>query len=86
MQKQCSLTNARLPGTWLRTNTKLSTSVKRYLDSLLQRGEISMRGIDRILRISWSVADYFGRDHPNDDDIAAAMSLRNDVQSKRGGN
>lgn len=77
--------NMHLPGKWLRENTKLSQSTQNYLDLLLERGEISMRGIDRILRISWSVADYFGRNKPNDDDVAAAFMLRNESQNENRG-
>ena len=78
------LQNATLPGSWLRENTKLSAASERFLDSLLARGDLSMRGVDRILRISWSIADYFGRDRPNEDDFAAAFSLRNEAQGRGG--
>lgn len=76
------LTNASLPGSWLREHTQLSANSQRFLDALLERGDISLRGVDRVLRISWSIADYFERDRPNDDDFATAFSLRNESQGR----
>lgn len=69
-------TNAQLAGRWLRANTTIGKSMGELIDRSLRAGELSMRGVDRILRLAWSIGDLAGRDRPNDDDIAAAFSLR----------
>ncbi|QRV02691.1 YifB family Mg chelatase-like AAA ATPase [Arcanobacterium phocisimile] len=68
--------NSRLPGSWLRENTALSPAISALFDTRLRTGQLSMRGMDRVLRMAWSVADLAGHDQPSDDDIALAFSLR----------
>lgn len=68
--------NAQLGGRWLRANTSLGGHMGELIDQSLRMGDLSMRGVDRILRLAWTVADLQGHDHPNDDDIASAFSLR----------
>lgn len=69
-------TNSELTGHWLRQNTELSAQFTQQLDQKLASGQFSMRAIDRILRLSWTVADLAGRDSPDDRDVMAAMMLR----------
>lgn len=68
--------NSRLPGSWLRENTALSPAISALFDTRLRTGQLSMRGMHRVLRMAWSVADLAGHDQPSDDDIALAFSLR----------
>ncbi|OKL50126.1 YifB family Mg chelatase-like AAA ATPase [Boudabousia marimammalium] len=42
----------------------------------VSRGSLSMRGMERVLKVAWSVADSRGHDTPDGDDIGFAMSLR----------
>ncbi len=72
--------NARLSGSWLRKNTKVSVSMQKYFTQNLQAGTLSMRALDRVLRLSWSIADLQGKNMPDDDAIAAALVLN---QSKK---
>lgn len=37
---------------------------------------VGLRGADRIIRLSWTLADLGGRQRPNADDVSAAMALR----------
>jgi magnesium chelatase family protein len=39
-------------------------------------GRLSARGVDRVLRLAWTVADLAGRDRPGPDDVATAVRLR----------
>lgn len=68
--------NSQLSGSWLRKHTKLEPHTSALFDRALAEAELSMRGVDRILRLAWSVADLAGHDAPNDDDVALAYSLR----------
>ncbi|MDY5589470.1 MAG: ATP-binding protein [Arcanobacterium sp.] len=68
--------NARLPGSWLREHTPVSTALSAVFDRQLSTGQLSLRGLDRVRRLAWSVADLHGHDQPNDDDFAAAFTLR----------
>ncbi len=50
-----------------------------FLDTLrrgLERGWMSMRGVDRVLRLSWSIADLEGHGVPSAEDFAYALDLR----------
>jgi magnesium chelatase family protein len=42
----------------------------------VERGLLSLRGLDRTLRVAWSLADLAGRDSPGLDEVAAALSFR----------
>jgi magnesium chelatase family protein len=68
--------NGELPGSFLRGVLRLPATVTRDLDSSLERGRLSMRGYDRVLRVAWTVADLGGRDRPDRDDVGRAMALR----------
>ncbi|MFZ2626029.1 MAG: YifB family Mg chelatase-like AAA ATPase [Propionibacterium sp.] len=68
-------TNAEVPGTQLRRELPAPRDVE-LLDAALDRGLLSTRGVDKVLRIAWSLADLAGRDRISGDDLAAAMGLR----------
>ncbi len=42
----------------------------------LERGALSVRGYDRVLRVAWTVADLAGHAVPGSDDVAEALGLR----------
>lgn len=67
--------NAQLPGAWLRSPAmRPPFSVTAGLDRALERGAISMRGYDRVLRIAWTLADIDGVDRPGDDQVGRARA------------
>jgi magnesium chelatase family protein len=68
--------NSEVPGAWLRGRWRLPPAVTRDLDVALDRGRLSIRGYDRVLRISWSLADLSGRPAPDRDDVSQALLLR----------
>jgi len=51
------------------------------LDRALDRGWLSLRGADRVLRIAWTVADLAGRFAPNREDVGTALALRTRAHS-----
>lgn len=69
-------TNAEVPGTVLRTRFRLPRQVRRAADAALERGELSARGYDRVLRIAWTLADLGGRTAPDAGDVGAAYVFR----------
>jgi magnesium chelatase family protein len=68
--------NADVPGPALRTRWRLPTSVTAGADLRLDRGELSARGYDRVLRIAWSIADLAGAGRPTATDVDEAVQLR----------
>ena len=68
--------NAEVPGPELRTRWRLPASVTSTADRTLDRGGLSARGYDRVLRIAWSIADLGGRDRPDATDVDEAVHLR----------
>jgi magnesium chelatase family protein len=69
-------TNAEVPGPQLRTRWRLPSGVTAAADLLLDRGQLSARGYDRVLRLSWSIADLAGRGRPVATDVEEAVHLR----------
>jgi magnesium chelatase family protein len=69
--------NGAVPGAALRTPPwALPHAVLQPAEAYLQRGEISARGLDRVLRLAWTVADLAGRGCPNVGDVAEALYFR----------
>jgi magnesium chelatase family protein len=68
--------NAQVPGSLLRGRFSPGKQALRLLDRQLQNGKTSMRGFDRCLRLSWTIADLEGATVPNADHIALALLLR----------
>jgi magnesium chelatase family protein len=70
-------TNSRVPGSALRQPpwrlpSASTVDLRRALDS----GSISARGVDRVLRLAWSIADLDGRMGPDRDDVLEALTMR----------
>ena len=66
-------TNAEVPGSWLRRHTG---SGHRDLERALDSGALSLRGLDRVLRVAWTLADLAHRDSPQSQDVGQALLLR----------
>ncbi|WEO75902.1 YifB family Mg chelatase-like AAA ATPase [Cryobacterium sp. SO2] len=74
--------NSEVPGPWLRgAQTRLGGQVTAMLDRALERGGITMRGYDRILRVAWSIADLAGVQRPGPDEVGQALYLRKGMAS-----
>ena len=46
------------------------------VESALDRGRLSARGMTKVVRVAWSLADLAGRDRPGLDEIAQALAFR----------
>jgi magnesium chelatase family protein len=69
-------TNAEVPGPVLRRRWPIATAALTSLSADLDRGELSTRGVDRVMKVAWTLADLAGRDQPRRDDVDRAISLR----------
>jgi len=70
--------NCHVPGSRLRRGKwRLPHAVTRDLDRALDRGSLTLRGYDRVLRLGWTVADLAGRSVPCLDDVGTALTMRN---------
>ncbi|HEU5416208.1 MAG TPA: ATP-binding protein [Streptosporangiaceae bacterium] len=67
--------NAEVPGAELRRSLRPAPGALAPLERALDLGEISARGVDRIVRMSWTLADLAGRDRPGTDEIGYALGL-----------
>ncbi len=72
-------TNSQVPGRVLRGELRLSSATTKILDTSLERGILTARGYDRVLRLAWTLADLGHRDQPQSDDIGQALGLRQAV-------
>jgi magnesium chelatase family protein len=76
------MVNSEVPGPWLRgPRVRLGGQVTAMLDRALERGAITMRGYDRILRVAWSIADLTGVERPGPDELGHALYLRKGMTS-----
>jgi magnesium chelatase family protein len=69
-------TNAEVPGSALRRDFRVPRLALDALDGALDRGLLTARGVDRVLRLAWTVADLAGRDAPTTADVTQAITLR----------
>lgn len=75
-------TNADVAGAWLRDGPLApDAAIRRPLDAALQRGALTLRGFDRVLRVAWSHADMAGRERLALEDVGRALSLKRGVRS-----
>ncbi|MFD0261466.1 YifB family Mg chelatase-like AAA ATPase [Kitasatospora indigofera] len=72
-------TNAEVPGHHLRTRWELAPGAMTEAASQLERGLLTARGLDRVLRVAWTVADLAGRRRPDQRDLRTALVLRTGV-------
>ncbi len=72
-------TNSEVPGHELRTRWRVAPGALRDVEREMERGLLTARGLDRVLRVAWTVADLAGHDHPHLDDVGQALQLRTGV-------
>ncbi|MDX3578472.1 YifB family Mg chelatase-like AAA ATPase [Streptomyces sp. FL07-04A] len=72
-------TNSEVPGRELRHRWHAAVGAMDEAERNLERGTLTARGLDRVLRVAWTVADLVGRDRPDATDVALALQLRTGV-------
>ncbi len=69
--------NAHVPGAVLRSASwRLAPGDLGRVHDELARGALSARGVDRVLRVAWTLADLVGKDRPQSPEIHLAVELR----------
>ena len=67
--------NGEVAGPYLRRHLPLPDGLDA-VDEALDRGLLSPRGVDKVLRVAWTVADLAGVDRPLADHVAVALAMR----------
>jgi magnesium chelatase family protein len=71
---------AQVPGAILRSpRWRVPASDRAALDRALERGALTMRGYDRVVRVAWTIADLEGADRPTADHLGRALYLRKGI-------
>ncbi|MGO4456323.1 YifB family Mg chelatase-like AAA ATPase [Streptomyces sp. M-16] len=71
--------NSEVPGHELRTRWPAGPGALARAERDMERGLLTARGLDRVLRVAWTVADLRGRDRPDALDVAVALELRTGI-------
>lgn len=69
------LTNGEVSGSYLRRKLPVPEGVE-LLDDAMQRGRLSARGVDKVVRVAWTLADLAGSERVGKDQIHAALAMR----------
>jgi magnesium chelatase family protein len=72
--------NAEVPGSELRRMWPPAPGALTVLERSLERGLISARGVVKVIRVAWTIADLAGRPRPTKDECNTALGLWLGVQ------
>ena len=50
--------------------------LRDLLDEAVSRGRLSARGVDKVIRLSWTIADLAGAAKPRQADVQLALAMR----------
>ena len=67
--------NAEVPGSELRRNFRPEAGALAPLERAMDLGQISARGADRVIRMSWTLADLAGQTRPRLAEVGTALGL-----------
>jgi magnesium chelatase family protein len=67
--------NAEVPGSVLRRQWPPGPGSLAMVEHALERGQISARGVVKVIRVAWTIADLAGRDRPGRTETNAALGL-----------
>ncbi|MFI9553559.1 YifB family Mg chelatase-like AAA ATPase [Nonomuraea endophytica] len=68
-------TNAEVPSPALHTDFRPTNDAMKPLSVSLDTGTLSTRGLDRIIRVAWTLADLAGKDRPEVEEVSTALAL-----------
>lgn len=68
-------TNSEVPGAYLRKELGLPDDVSP-INRALALGTLSARGVDKVIRVAWTLSDLMGKDGIGSVELRAAMQLR----------
>ncbi|MBA3744429.1 YifB family Mg chelatase-like AAA ATPase [Sporichthya sp.] len=64
----------------LRLQFQPDATAMRLVEAALDRGSLSARGMAKVLRVAWSMADLAGLDRPGMDEVGMALAFRAGAQ------
>jgi magnesium chelatase family protein len=67
--------NAEIPGSELRRTWPAAPGSLAVLERCMERGQISARGVVKVIRVAWTIADLAGKPRPGPDECHAALGL-----------
>jgi magnesium chelatase family protein len=67
--------NAEVPGSELRRSWPPAPGSLAVVERSLERGQISARGVVKVIRVAWTIADLAGQPRPGKDECHAALGL-----------
>ncbi|SEO00972.1 YifB family Mg chelatase-like AAA ATPase [Actinacidiphila rubida] len=68
--------NSEVPGHEIRTRWQVAPGALHAAERDMERGLLTARGLDRVLRVAWTLADLAGHVRPDPDDVLRALQLR----------
>lgn len=71
--------NSEVPGRELRSRWHAERGAMDEAERGLERGVLTARGLDRVLRVAWTIADLSAHSRPDATDVALALQLRTGV-------
>ncbi|MFI1465918.1 YifB family Mg chelatase-like AAA ATPase [Streptomyces wuyuanensis] len=71
--------NSEVPGHELRTRWHSAPGALAAAERDMERGLLTARGMDRVLRVAWTIADLAGHDRPDAADVDLALQLRTGI-------
>ncbi|NLU75085.1 ATP-binding protein [Streptomyces sp. HNM0575] len=72
--------NSDVPGHELRTRWPAEPGALSRAEEDMEHGLLTARGMDRVLRVAWTVADLAGHDRPTAQDVDWALELRTGIR------
>ena len=73
--------NAEVPGPALRRHVPLPRAAAADLDQMLRHGVLTARGLDRCLRVAWTLCDLRRAERPATEDVHAALALKHQASA-----
>lgn len=67
--------NADVPGSELRRSFPPRPGALVSVERAMDLGQLSARGVDRVIRVAWTLADLAGKDRPGPDETNCALGL-----------
>jgi magnesium chelatase family protein len=78
------LCNAQVPGQYLRNHWPLNAEALASAERALRAGALTARGLDRVIRVAWTVSDLAGNTRPDRDAIDTALGFRLGISTLAG--
>ncbi|WKD59063.1 YifB family Mg chelatase-like AAA ATPase [Corynebacterium caspium] len=74
-----AVVNAQVSTVQIRRNFSAEESAMALLEAYLAQGLLTQRGVDRSLKLAWTIADLAGASHPSLEHVGATLELREPI-------